>query len=223
MHKKETCFKIKNKAKLQNNYYNSRLFILFIYLDYFYFPELSLLHPWKRHSFMLATCETASWTIYLYFTSDLLLHRVSGFSSTFFFEWSYLNKIIASVICDIPGKIDTISDCDYLCLKSIPTKNPAEISNVTIIHPKRHKQKASSSPDSSNNHSQETHISRKINKWTIYPIWSMVSSVIKVDYHLHICFSIYKHIWNTKCWNVQIDNCFSEDTVGVKRKHIFDT
>lgn len=156
---------------------------------------------------------------------NLVMHRVAGFICTIFFPRDHTNlyKFIALIIQYIPGEIDTLSGCDYLCLKSIPTKNPAEISTIIIIHHKRHKQKACSSPDSSSNHSQGTHISRKMKKWTIYPTWSMISSVIKAGYHLHICFSIYKNIWHTKCWKVQIDNCFSEDTVGVKRKHIFDT
>lgn len=219
-HKRETCFKIKNKAKLQNNYYNSRLFI---YLNYFYFPELSLLLPWKRHSSCsslvrvpveLFTCPSR-----LIFWCIKWLVLFPPFSLS---DHIYIYKVIASIIWYIPGEIDIISGCDYLYLKSMPIKNPAEISNITIIHYKRHKQKVCSSPDSSSNHSQETDIIRKINKWTVSPIWSMTYSVIKAGYHLPICFSIYKIIWNTKCCNVQIDNCFSEDTVGIKRKHIVD-
>lgn len=145
---------------------------------------------------MPVPCETASWTIYLYFIPYLLMHRVAVSIFTFFFprDHTYLYKVIASIIWHILGETDAISGCDYSCLKSIPIKNPAEISTIIIIHHKRHKQKACSSPDNSSNHSQGTHIIRKMNKWTIYPIWSTISSVIKAGYHLHICFSTYKHL-----------------------------
>lgn len=124
MYKRETCFKMRNKAKLENNYYNSRLFILFIYLDYFYYPELCLLLPWKKHScssLVKLPAELCTWTSHLTYCCT----EVSVFISTFFFEWPYLYKIIASVIWYIPGEIDTISGCDFLCFKSIPTKKPS--------------------------------------------------------------------------------------------------